>query len=79
MRRRKKRIKMKQAKLRCPLGTPETENCVAYCRLHKSKMTLRQMKNRKCLTKMCQHFRPWKQHTYWATHGPWKPKEEDNG
>ena len=72
MRRRKKRAK---AKLHCPLGTPETDHCVAFCRLHGARMTLRQMRNRKCMVKKCQHFRPRKEHTYWATVGLWQDEK----
>ena len=73
MRKSKKRAKVKA---HCRLGTPVASRACAYCRLHQCTMTVRQMKNRQCLVKKCQHFRPWKQHTYWATHGPWRLKEE---
>ncbi len=73
MRRSKKR---KKAKLHCRLGTPEISRVCAYCRLHQCTMTVRQMKNRQCLVKKCQHFRPRKEHTYWATVGLWRTKEE---
>lgn len=64
-----------KSKAHCALGTPEISNVCAYCRLHRCTMTVRQMRNRQCLAKKCQHFRPWKQHSYWAAHGPWKQEE----
>lgn len=50
-------------KSKCPLGGGA--NPCAFCRLHRATLTVTQMKNRECLRKKCQHFRPWKQHPYW--------------
>lgn len=54
----------KKAKAHCRLGGA---NPCAYCRLHRSGMTVKQMKNRKCLEKNCRHFRKIKTHGYWVT------------
>ena len=49
-------------KRNCTLGC---KNPVAYCRLHRCTMSVTQMKNRKCLSKNCVHFRKIRAHHYW--------------
>ena len=46
------------------IGTSR-ENACAYCHLHKARLSVKQMRNRQCLSKKCRHFIPWKQHPYW--------------
>lgn len=51
-------------KAHCPLGGA---NPAAYCKLHKSGITVKQMKNRDCLGKNCRWFRKILDHGYWKT------------
>lgn len=53
----------------CNLGTSPTKVC-AYCLYHKSTMSQRQMKRRKCEKKQCHALKPRMEHPYW------KKKEE---
>lgn len=62
-------------KAHCPLGVPPCR-AVGYCHLHKSTLSVRQMKNRKCLSKKCRHLVPWKQHPFWISRA--KRKERTN-
>ena len=48
----------------CLLGG-KPENCVGYCHYHKCTVTLRQMKNRKCLLKQCPRLQRYENHPYW--------------
>ena len=48
----------------CNLGG-SFKNNVGYCKLHRCNVTLKQMKNRKCLQKGCRHFRRHDSHPYW--------------
>lgn len=41
------------------------DKIVAYCKLHRCNMSVRQMKNRQCLQKICRHLRKREQHPYW--------------
>lgn len=43
---------------------PNESKLVAYCKLHKVSLTVRQMKNKACLQKACFHLSKYK-HPYW--------------
>jgi len=53
------RIRTKYIKL----GGPK-EKCVGYCYYHKTGLTARQLKAKKCLMKGCNALRRW-DHPYW--------------
>lgn len=42
-----------------------SNNCCAYCHLHKCSMTVKQMKAKNCLGKQCWHLEKNEQHQYW--------------
>ena len=42
-----------------------SNNVVAYCKLHRCSMTVRQMKCKNCLGKNCWHLAKNEQHDYW--------------
>lgn len=50
-------------KASCRLGTPKS--ACGYCKLHRKKLTTRQLKNRKCLSKGCFHLVKYERHGYW--------------
>lgn len=39
--------------------------CAANCCLHKCGLTVKQIKQRKCLSKNCRHFKKYEEHSYW--------------
>jgi len=63
-------------KANCPLGGASHDKCCGYCHLHKSRLTPKQMRNRKCLDKRCRHFVPWKQHPLWEQRAVAKEKRK---
>ena len=42
----------------------ESDNCAAYCKLHKCNLTVKQIRGRECLQKQCFHFVK-NEHPYW--------------
>lgn len=42
-----------------------SNNCCAYCKLHKVSMTVKQMKNKDCLKKQCWHLEKNGSHPIW--------------
>lgn len=48
--------------MECQLGT---KHPAGYCKLHKSTMSVKQIKNRQCLRKQCRHLRKIKTHSWW--------------
>lgn len=42
-----------------------SDNCCAYCELHRCFMTVKQMKCKNCLQKQCWHLVKNQQHPYW--------------
>lgn len=46
----------------CQLGAKRP---AGYCKLHKSTMSVKQIKNRHCLRKQCRHLRKIKTHSWW--------------
>ena len=42
-----------------------SDNCCAYCKLHKCSMTVKQMKRKECLKKQCWHLEKNEEHDYW--------------
>lgn len=68
----KKRIKP----IFCKLGTSK-ENVVAYCVYHKSTLSLRQMKAKKCLAKDCKCLKRTESHPYWAEREAIKLKRKE--
>ena len=47
----------------CLFGT-SSNNCCAYCKLHRCSMTPKQMKTKNCLGKQCWHLVKNEQHQY---------------
>ena len=41
------------------------KNPVAYCALHKGCLSVKEMKNKECLSKECFHLRKNEKHEYW--------------
>ena len=42
-----------------------SNNCCAYCKLHKCAMTVKQMKAKECLNKQCYHLIKNEEHQIW--------------
>ena len=42
-----------------------SDNCCAYCKLHKCGMTFRQMRIKDCLNKQCHHLLKLETHPVW--------------
>lgn len=38
----------------------------AYCRYHRGYLSVKQIKNKKCLDKRCRHFRKIEDHEWWT-------------
>lgn len=57
-------MKRRNSRAHCSIGGSRKNN-IGYCKLHRCNVTLKQMKNRKCLTKACKHFRRHEGHPYW--------------
>ena len=42
-----------------------SNNCCAYCKLHRCGMTVKQMKKKECLKKQCRHLLKNEEHPIW--------------
>ena len=56
----------------------ESNNIVAFCCHHKSCMTVKQMKNKKCLQKQCHHLQKREKHEFWGQRERLKAKKKAN-
>lgn len=54
-----------------------SNNCCAYCKLHKCAMTVKQMKKKECLQKQCWHMQKNEEHPYWRQREVMKQKRKD--
>lgn len=54
-----------------------SNNCCAYCKLHHSHMTVKQMKTKGCLQKQCWHLIKHEEHPYWRQREATKKKRKD--
>ena len=53
-----------------------SNNCCAYCKLHKCSMTVKQMKMKECLQKQCWHLEKNEDHAYWRQRESMKAKRK---
>ena len=53
-----------------------SNNCCAYCKLHKCSMTAKQMKKKECLKKQCWHLVKNEGHQYWLQREAIKKKRK---
>lgn len=54
-----------------------SNNCCAYCKLHRCSMTAKQMKAKECLKKQCWHLVKNEGHQYWKQRETIKQKRKD--
>ena len=54
-----------------------SNNCCAYCKLHRCSMTSKQMKAKECLKKQCWHLVKNEQHQYWKQRDAVKQKKRE--
>ena len=52
----------------------ESNNCAAYCKLHKKCMTVKQIRQRNCLQKQCWHLERNEEHNWWHQRAATKQK-----
>ena len=53
-----------------------SNNCCAYCKLHKCAITVKQMKIKDCLQKQCWHLEKYEDHAYWKQREDMKQKRK---
>lgn len=53
-----------------------SDNCCAYCKLHKCSMTVKQMRKKECLNKQCWHLVKNDEHEYWKQRDRIKDKRK---
>ena len=54
-----------------------SDNCCAYCKLHKCSITVKQMKRKECLKKQCRHFEKNIEHDIWRQREVQKKKRNE--
>lgn len=54
-----------------------SDNCCAYCQLHRCSMTVKQMKAKNCLQKQCWHLEKNENHQYWRQRENVKQKRKE--
>ena len=54
----------------------KSNNCCAYCNLHKCHMTVKQMKKKECLKKQCWHLKKNPDHQFWHQRDTVKSKKK---
>ena len=59
------------------LFNTHSNNCCAYCKLHRCSMTVKQMKAKNCLQKQCWHLVKNEGHQYWKQREAVKQKRKE--
>lgn len=54
-----------------------SENCAGYCKFHSVGITVKQMKQKQCLSKQCRHLEKIESHEYWAQRERAKEKRKN--
>lgn len=54
-----------------------SENCCAYCGYHKCSVTVKQMRQKECLSKQCKHLVKNEDHQYWRQRAVMKQRRRN--
>ena len=63
-------------KMQRTLYSGQSDNCCAYCKLHKCGMTVKQMRRKECLKKQCYHLEKNEEHAIWKQRETMKQKRK---
>lgn len=58
------------------LFNTQSDNCCAYCKLHKCGITVKQMRCKECLQKQCWYLQKNEEHQYWKQREATKQKRK---